>query len=203
MSQSQDEIRQRKQTIRVRARESRNRQADKDRLSLQICRRLAELPEYRSARTVMFYIDIRAEVRTQHFLPTVWQNGKQMVVPYWADGRLELFRVEGFDELAPGTYQILEPTAQWRERADRKVDISQVDLVVVPGVAFDRRGGRIGRGKGYYDKLLRAARPESAFAALGFECQLVDEVPMQDHDVYMHKVITEVEVYDRTTFSPG
>jgi len=196
-SSPEDKIRQRKQAIRLRVRECRKQQKDKDRLSRRICRKLAELPEYSNAAVVLFYADIRSEVRTRPFLPRVWQDGKQMVLPYWTNHRLDLFRVDSLSELSTDTYQILEPPPDWCGRGGRKVDISQVDLVVVPGVAFDRRGGRIGRGKGYYDRLLRAARPDTALVALAFECQLVAQAPMLPHDVYMHKVITEAEVYER------
>ena len=79
--------------------------------------------------------------------------------------------------------------------ASKRVEIEELDLIMVPGVAFDRRGGRSGHGKGYYDKLLEHARPDTPLVALAFECQMFDEVPMQDHDVFMDKVITEAAVY--------
>jgi 5-formyltetrahydrofolate cyclo-ligase len=68
-------------------------------------------------------------------------------------------------------------------------------LIMVPGVAFDQEGGRTGHGKGYYDKLLEHARPDTPLVALAFECQMFEGIPMQAHDIYMDKVITETDVY--------
>ena len=67
--------------------------------------------------------------------------------------------------------------------------------MIVPGVAFDRDGGRLGHGFGYYDKLLNRARPDAPLVALAFECQLFPQIPMQAHDVFMDKVVTESAVY--------
>jgi 5-formyltetrahydrofolate cyclo-ligase len=185
-----------KRQARLQTEANRRHQQDKDHLSREICGRLAALSEYAQAATVMFYLDIRDEVRTRHFLPTAWQQGKQIVVPYCVGERLDLFRLESLDELAVGTFGILEPKPQLRNRTDRKVDLSAVDLIVVPGLAFDRQGGRLGRGQGYYDKLLHLARPDTALVALAFECQLLPSIPMLPHDVYMDKVVTEKAVYE-------
>lgn len=195
-AQRADDWRRLKREIRARARANRRNQPNKDQLSRQICRTLAALPEYLQARTLLCYVDMRCEVRTRHFLPTAWEHGKRVIVPYCVGSQLKLFLLESVEELAPGTYQIPEPRAELRGRPDRKADIARVDLVVVPGVAFDRRGGRLGWGKGYYDRLLRRARPETPLVALAFECQLVGHVPVEPHDVRVHKVITEKAAYE-------
>ena len=145
----------------------------------------------------MLYVDFASEVRTRPLLPPMWAAGKQVVVPYCVGDSLALFRLESLAELAPGTLGILEPAAALRGRADRAFDPAQLDLVVVPGVAFDRRGGRLGHGKGYYDRFLRLVSPRAALVGLAFECQLFPEIPMLQHDVYLHKVITEAAVYAR------
>ena len=186
-----------KREFRARARACRRQQEDTDQLSRQICAKLAALPEYARAATVMFYVDARCEVRTRQFLPTARGEGKRVVVPYCVGDRLELFRLESIDELAAGAWRIPEPKLELRSRADRKVDLSELDLIVVPGVAFDAQGGRIGQGKGYYDRLLHLVRPDATLVALAFECQLFPTVPMGPHDVYMDKVITERAVYSR------
>jgi len=97
-------------------------------------------------------------------------------------------------ERDPSTWGILEPNRDVRSAADRRVEIGAVDLVMVPGVAFDSRGGRLGHGKGYYDKLL-AAGEHTHRVAVAFECQMFPEVPMGRHDVRMHAVVTEAGVY--------
>ena len=110
--------------------------------------------------TVMYYIDVRSEVRTRHALPAAAGDGKKIVVPWCNDkGELELFHLESMDELAVGMYKILEPKPELRGLPAKQVRAEDLDLVMVPGVAFDRSGARMGHGKGYYDKLLQHARP--------------------------------------------
>ena len=184
-----------KRKIRVRAHANRRDQPDKDRLSRLICEKFAALDEYAAARTVMFYVDVRSEVRTRPLLLSALEHGKRVVVPYCIDEVLELFLLEGMKELDVGTLGISEPKTELRSRADRKVDVLQLDLIMVPGVAFDRRGGRVGHGKAYYDKLLARARRDTPLVALAFECQLFPHVPTEPHDVFMDKVITEKAVY--------
>lgn len=184
-----------KQQIRAAAHENRKNQSDKDAVSRQIVGRFMQLPEYAAAKTVMFYVDVRDEVRTRHALPQALQSGKRIVIPYCVDGLLELFHLESMDELSVGMYKILEPKTELRDVAVKRLQPQDLDLIMVPGVAFDRNGGRTGHGKGYYDKLLEHARPDAPLIALAFECQLFPEIPCESHDIYMDKVVTEADVY--------
>jgi len=185
-----------KKQIREQAHANRNAQENKDELSRQIVRKFLDLPEYQAANTVLFYLDVRSEVRTRHNLDDALASGKKIVVPYCVEGEvLELFHLEAVDELSVGMYRILEPKAEFRGLKEKQVPVEEIDLIMVPGVAFDRRGGRTGHGKGYYDKLLEHARPETPLVALAFECQMFPEIPMQPHDVFMDRVITEKEIY--------
>lgn len=189
-------IRERKDALRKQAHANRNAQENKDDLSRRIVGAFMALPEYATAETVMFYIDVRSEVRTRHDLELALQSGKTIVVPWCnADGELELFRLTSMDELEIGMYRILEPRTELRSLPEKQVNVEDLDLIMVPGVAFDRRGGRMGHGKGYYDKLLEHARRDTPLVALAFECQLFDEVPVAEHDVFMDKIITEDHVY--------
>lgn len=192
-----------KQQIREKAHANRNAQENKDELSRDIVARCMALPEYQRAKTVLFYIDVRSEVRTRNDLVNALSGGKKIVVPYCVDGELELFHLENYDELSLGMYRILEPMPELRSVEAKRVDVKEIDLIIVPGVAFDRRGGRTGHGKGYYDKLLEHARPDTPLVALAFECQLFDEIPMQDHDVFMDRVVTEKAVYEGLGRSAG
>lgn len=185
----------RKQEIREQAHANRKAQEDKDELSQAICRKFVALPQYTAARTVMFYIDVRTEVRTRHFLPEALTHGKRIVVPYCVDGELELFHLESMDELEIGMYKILEPKAELRTLASKRLEPEYLDMVMVPGVAFDRTGARMGHGFGYYDKLLEHVQPHAPLVALAFECQLFPEIPTQDHDIFMDLIITEEAVY--------
>lgn len=185
-----------KQFIRKQAHENRRNQDNKDGLSETIVRRFMELPEFQQARTVMFYVDVRAEVRTRFALPEALATGKRVIVPWCNDdGELELFLLESMDELELGMYSILEPKAELRRLAEKVVQPEEIDLIMVPGVAFDERGGRTGHGKGYYDKLLEHARLDCPLVALAFDCQMFAEIPMQSHDIFMDKVITESTIH--------
>jgi 5-formyltetrahydrofolate cyclo-ligase len=185
-----------KKAVRQRIMEARNTEPDKDGKSRRICERVFALPEFAAARVVQFYIDVRSEVRTRSFIPRALELGKRVVVPYCVDEHLELFPLEHPDELALGAFKILEPRAELRTLPHKRFDVKQVDLMMVPGVVFDRRGGRMGHGWGFYDRLLEGARPDTHLVALAFECQIVDEVPMEGHDIPVHKVVTEDGVYE-------
>ena len=155
------------------------------------------LPEYAVASTVMFYVDVRSEVRTRRDLETALDSDKSIIVPWCNDdGELELFRLESMQELETGMYRILEPRKELRRLPEKQVAVEQLDLIMVPGVAFDRRGARMGHGKGYYDRLLEHARPDTPLIALAFECQMFDEIPVAPHDVFMDKIVTEERVYE-------
>ena len=195
MDQPVNDLFERKTAIRKQAHENRRQQPEKDAVSERIVRRFMDLPEYEKAGTVMFYVDVRDEVRTRQALPEALASGKRIVVPYCLNGELELFWLENMDELELGMYRILEPKVELRDVAAKRLTPTDLDLVMVPGVAFDRNGGRTGHGKGYYDKLLQHARKDAPLVALSFECQLFEEIPAESHDIFMDKVVTEDSVY--------
>ncbi len=184
-----------KKAIREQAHANRNAQVDKEALSQLICEKFAASREFAAARTVMAYVDVRSEVRTRHYLPKLLGCEKRIVVPYCVERELELFLLESMDELAIGMYKILEPRPELRARPGKKVDVTELDLMMVPGVAFDRRGARMGHGFGYYDKLLEHARRDAPLVALAFECQLFPEIPTRAHDIFMDRIITETAIY--------
>ena len=186
-----------KQIIRTEAHARRNAQKNRERCSTAIFKKLTELPSYSPVRVVMCYVSYGSEVVTRQFLSQVWADGKRLIVPCCAGDRLELFELEDFEELQPGTLGILEPDSSLRGLADRRVAVEDLDFIVVPGLAFDRHGGRIGYGRGYYDRLLAEARPETALVAVAFECQMIDEVPMGESDVRVDVILTESAVYHR------
>ena len=189
-------VQNKKNALRKQAHENRNQQENKDELSRRIVNAFMALPEYATAETVMFYVDVRSEVRTRFDLPTALESGKKIVVPWCNDeGELELFHLESMDELEIGMYKILEPAPALRQLPEKQVGVETLDLVMVPGVGFDSRGARMGHGKGYYDKLLEHARRDTPLVALAFECQMFDEIPVADHDVFMDMVITEDRIY--------
>ena len=184
-----------KNEIRKQAHENRREQKNKDTLSSHITDRFMDLPEYEAAAVVMFYVDVRSEVRTRNKLSAALGGPQAIVVPYCVDGELELFLLEEMSELETGMYKILEPKEPLRNLPEKRVLVENLDVIMVPGVAFDYEGGRTGHGKGYYDKLLQNARPDTPLIALAFECQMFPEIPMAEHDIFMDKVITEDRIY--------
>ena len=186
-----------KTQIRKQAHENRRNQVNKDEISETIVAKFMSLPEFERAETVLFYVDVRAEVRTRHAFLAALATGKKIIIPWCnKDGELELFHMESVDELSEGMYRILEPKAELRHLPGKVVQPEGIDLIMVPGVGFDERGGRTGHGKGYYDKLLDHARPDCPLVALAFNCQMFSEIPMQSHDIFMDKVITESATHE-------
>lgn len=190
-----DDLAELKDSIRKTAHSNRREQADKDGVSRRITDTVMALDAYRRADCVMWYVDVRDEVRTRHALPQAIKSEQRIIVPYCVDGELELFHLQSMDELETGMYRILEPRAELRSVPEKQVAVEQLDLILVPGVGFDAQGGRTGHGKGYYDKLLENARPDTPLVALAFECQMFPSIPMQSHDIYMDMIVTEAAVY--------
>ncbi len=189
------DLREQKRTHAQLALAARKAQEDKDGLSRRIMDRLLELPAYQQAGTVMLYIGIRSEVGTRDYVPGILASGRRVVVPFCQGHRLGLFLLSELGELEPAGFGLWEPPPDLRARPDRQADVQDLDLVAVPGLAFDRRGGRLGHGKAYYDRLLHNARPDTALVGLAFECQMVPQVPTSKRDVFMDLVITENGVY--------
>lgn len=127
------------------------------------------------------------EPATKPVISHCWNNKQQVAVPCMEAGSLTLKHsfLDSFEHLKIGLYQILQP----RKEQYRSIDINAIDLILVPGVAFDRRGGRLGHGKGYYDRFLEQAR---AFRlGIAFNFQLLDSIPQDSHDIRMNAVLTE------------
>jgi 5-formyltetrahydrofolate cyclo-ligase len=192
-----DDPQARKAAIREQARKNRIAQKDKDAVSRQIVQAFFDLPAYKAAKTVLFYVDAGSEVRTRHLLPDALAHGKRVVVPWCVveTNELELFHLEAMSELVEGAYKILEPAEHLRLAAGKRVAPEELDLVMVPGTAFDPRGGRMGQGKGYYDRLLARVRPDAPLVALAFDGQMFPEIPVAAHDVFMDGVLTERQFY--------
>lgn len=183
----------RKAAIREQARKNRIAQKNKDEVSRGICDKFMALPAYAAARTVMWYVDAGSEVRTRHTLPSALGHGKRVVIPWCVveTNQLELFWLEDMNELVEGAYKILEPRTELRELPAKRLRPEELDLVMAPGTAFDPRGGRMGQGKGYYDRLLANARTDAPLVGMAFDCQIFDEIPVSTHDVFMDMVLTE------------
>jgi 5-formyltetrahydrofolate cyclo-ligase len=181
-----------KTKIRARALKARNslsRRAIESR-SRSIARRLFALPEYRRARTVMFYLSHGSEVSTRAMIRAALSGGRRVALPVTrARGRrLVPVLISGPEDVfTTGEEGIPEPILQ----AARTVSVREIDLIVLPGLAFDARGNRVGRGKAYYDIFLKEAPAATARVALAFEQQVVEEIPSAPHDAPVGLVLTE------------
>lgn len=200
-NQDFEALMERKNKMRRQAYDARAAQENKDEISKNVCDKFVGLKEYEAANTVMWYIDCRSETRTRHELPKAVESSKRIVVPYCTvdengDNKLGLWLLESMDELVIGKWSILEPPKDRWGEPGKEVEPEELDLVMVPGTGFDRNGGRMGNGQGYYDRLLERARPDAPLVAICYESQLFDEIIVGPHDIYMDKVITEAAIYE-------
>lgn len=201
LSEATTDLTEAKGLLRRAAYDARNAQPDKDAVSKRAVALLMQLPEYRAAQTVLWYLDCRSELRTSHALPAALNSDKRIIVPYCTvdeagANNLGLWWLTGMDELVVGKWKILEPPRERWGEPGKEFEPEQIDLVIVPGVAFSRDGGRMGNGQGYYDRLLARVRPDCPLVALCYESQLFDELIVSPHDVFMDKVVTEQAVYE-------
>ena len=191
-----------KNTVRVEAYEKRNKQNDKDALSQQICQKVIEQPSYQGAKTVMWYVDCRSEVRTQTIIKQELGQNRRIVIPFCnqdsvGKNQLGLWLLDDLSELVRGCWGILEPPeSRWYE-SGKQVAIEALDLIIVPGVGFDRRGGRLGNGQGYYDNFLQQVSVATQIQGICYESQLFDDIPMGGTDVPMDFVFTQSAIYHR------
>jgi len=167
--------------------------------SAAVARAVLELPEFVRARSIIFYSALPDETDLGALVDDAISSGREVLFPITDRERHELAFASVEDplrDLREGAYGILEP----REGLPL-ADLSHVDLVLVPGRAFDREGGRLGRGKGYYDGFLARVRPFGKGGpfklGVAFACQLVERVPVGPRDVRVDAVVTELGVVRR------
>jgi len=163
--------------------------------SHRIKERLFISPEFIKAKTIMFYVSTKDEVKTESMIKYALELGKKVVVPIsdLKKKTLHLSEIKDFDnELEPGAFNILEPKKDFL----RPVSPEQVDLVIVPGVAFDENGDRIGYGMGFYDRFLSSLKRCIPVIGLAYDFQIVDEIPVDDKDVTVNIVVTEEKIIE-------
>ena len=153
-------------------------------LSFVVVMRLLAHQRLKDARTVMLYYSLPDEVYTHTLVDALLASGKRVLLPrVTGEGTMELRCYTGPQSLEQGAYNIMEPVGEVF------TDYAQIDLAVIPGVAFDRQLNRMGRGKGYYDRLL----PQLGCAykiGICFDFQLVESIECEEHDIRMDEVIT-------------
>lgn len=159
--------------------------------SSQIALRLCSLSQYINSGTVMAYMSFRNEVATDIFIGKCIHDGKKVAIPkVQQNPAMALLPYEIKDpkmDVLMGFKGIFEPDASRL----RRVDPLELDLVVIPGVAFDCRRHRIGYGAGYYDRFLMTLRPDCLKVGIAYEMQMIDEFSAAEYDIPMDLVITE------------
>jgi len=158
--------------------------------SAKIHQKLFETQHYQSAATIMTYVDFQNEVETRSIIARAFQEGKNVAVPICGSNYTLLpIKIESFEDLEPGTMGILEP-----KKTKNIIDVKKLDLVLVPGIAFDRKGNRLGYGLAYYDRFLNSLSPATITIALAYSFQIFPTIPQEEHDHRVNIIITENEL---------
>jgi 5-formyltetrahydrofolate cyclo-ligase len=164
---------------------------DLHRKSIAACEKLCETEEFARASVVMLFLSLPDEVDTSHAILRVFQQDKTVVTPsiLWHQRHLIPVTMSSLEcELVHDRHGLRHP-------ADgQPVPADQIDLVVVPGLGFDRQGNRLGRGGGFYDRFLGRDDFQGVSCGLAFEEQVIDEIPVSEHDISLDLLVTDRQV---------
>ncbi len=158
--------------------------------SLQIEKNLLGSEEFDKAKTVMFYISRGSEVHTRMMIKEAMKKRKKVLVPVTKldEKELSVSELLDLDELKLGAFDVPEPKNPKLFSADK------IDLIIVPGIAFDKNGNRLGYGLGFYDRFLCSLKEGATIVALAYDFQVLDEIPNDHHDVPVDTIITESQI---------
>jgi 5-formyltetrahydrofolate cyclo-ligase len=148
--------------------------------SIRITDKLTSFEKFKDSRIIMAYMDFKNEVMTGFLTEHCLKLGKTLAFPL----------KDHTNGLKPGTFGILEPVGE----LSRKIDPKEIDMVIVPGVAFDTKGNRIGYGAGYYDVFLKEVKDGCLKVGIAFELQVIENIPKEEHDVSLDAIVTESRV---------
>ena len=162
--------------------------------SASIARQLFATDLWQQSSTVMLYLSFQNEVATEAIYQRGWQDGKTMLLPICApeSGLMEMSVITSFDQLEPNRYGI----GELPEHLQQIIAPEQIDVCLIPGIAFDHAGTRLGFGAGYYDRYLPRVNPSAKRIALAYECQMHSEtLPRDAYDLPMQYILTERKLY--------
>ncbi len=182
-----------KQSIRNRYLSMRNSLSYGERLtkSRKIWERLKQEPVYQNAEAVLVYMDYRSEVITTGLVEELLADpAKRVFAPRVLGMNIRFYEIQTLEELEPGYQGIREPVQEEEKLYSHEIAKGLKSLILIPGAVFDRQRGRMGYGKGFYDRFL-ADYIELSGAALAFECQIAKNLPMEDHDIRPGIIVTE------------
>ncbi|MFC1644167.1 5-formyltetrahydrofolate cyclo-ligase, partial [Candidatus Omnitrophota bacterium] len=145
--------------------------------------------EFRDSKTVMTYVSLPTEVATDYFNKEALKQGKRVAVPYVDTSNQTIIASEltAIECLEKGPFGIHHP----KDGLARKIPLKEIDLIVIPAIAYDKKNMRLGRGKGYYDRFLASEESSSTTIGLAFHFQAVDALPACPHDRPVSRVITD------------
>lgn len=153
--------------------------------SAEIEKRLFSIREFAAAKSMLFYASKSDEVQTKGMITRALSEGKRVALPIVREQDLVLSEIRSFEGLIGGKFGILEP------KIVVPVEPGKIEAVIVPGVAFDEQGNRIGFGKGYYDRLLKRLGKNVQRIGLAYEFQVVPKIPAGEWDIPIHLIVTE------------
>jgi 5-formyltetrahydrofolate cyclo-ligase len=159
----------------------------------RIEKRLFEFANFLEAKIALLYINNSSEVVTEHIIKRCFDFNKIVVLPAFDTAKpgTKLLKIDNYDsDLKPGLRGLLEPDDQ----RCKIVPIDCIDIAIIPGIAFDEKGGRVGTGDGYYDRLIPKLPITTRKVSLAFESQILLQVPMEPHDKHVDIIITENRV---------
>lgn len=159
-----------------------------------IRQRIIRLPEFTNAKTIFFYASFKSEVDTMEMIKITLSQGKKVILPKVdkENKKLKLYEIKDTSELAKSCMGILEPSVS----GERLTGLDDIDLVIIPGAAFDVSGSRLGYGAGFYDRLLAGMKNKIPLIAPAYEEQIVENIPSEPHDVKVSKIVTDKRVIE-------
>lgn len=160
----------------------------------KIIQTVYDVEAYKNAEVILTYVDYQSEVITSHLIEKALLDGKKVFCPKVSGNDMDFYRIRSLDVLEEGYKGIREP-----EAGEKFIDAAN-PLVLIPLAAFDKNCHRIGYGKGFYDRFLTRMSENGIdvyMLGLGYECQLVSEVPCEMHDISLDAIVTENDIYVR------
>lgn len=152
----------------------------------EIIKKLINSEEYKKARGIFTYIGFASEIDTKIIIEDALRLGKEVYVPKIFNKEMILIRIDSLENLVKSSYGILEPIGE-----ENDFDVNKLDLIIMPGVAFDEEFNRLGYGAGYYDKFLDRNDLKCSKIALAYEFQVLDKLEVEEHDKKVDQIITE------------
>jgi len=166
---------------------------DVDTFSDKIINTIMKLPEFMNCRNIMLYLSFNKEVNTYPLATWCLNNGKTVIAPYCIQSERKIipYKINNLtSDLTKSTFGVMEPKHKLLE----KTNIEDIDLIIVPGVIFDKDCNRIGFGAGYYDRFLLKKLKNTPTIGIAYDYQIIDKVPTDEYDIPLNFIITEKRI---------